>query len=495
MTISIPWPLRSDAYTISGEGFTSQDAKQKSVYYLSNRYSPADVHALKKIAFSHSMILYGISDFINLLREKVTHEQIDEAAWFMKTAHSFGGPLYFPENTWRRIVNEFGGYLPITIIGLREGDAFLPNEPYIQVFSEDIDFGEIAAFVEPILTGMVSCATARATIARHWLHTIECDLMYNKGITREEARQIAQFCIHDFGFRASSLLEEANLFGRAHLLSFNGTDTFSAAYQARKLGATPPIGTSILALAHRIVQGHITEDEAFEAIRNSAAPQNIASYVADCYSFKNALKSLVEFAKKHPTDTFVARPDSGDPIENVKKVKEARHQDNLLNLRILLGDSINPEKYDEVLEAYNDFFDMGIFGVGGFLRNTSTRDLFSSAYKLMAVGSHFKPVCKIPEGTTGKYSIPGLVSVDTRKLKSVNRVYTLTEALNDSDKYMVHYTHSKSYSKFSAHDNFMVVRERAYKTFLDRIDAPNNVLGKQVIELQTAIKEQHGKVQ
>jgi len=409
--IPVPLPVVADAYTISSECIASDQAKKSSIYNFTNRISP--IKAFPDVAQDSRMLLYGLSDFIRIhLTKQITSEDVDKSVHFMKDAHSFGGELPFDERPWRKIVKDFNGYLPIKIEALPEGSVWFPNEPVIQVYGED-GFGEIAASIEAVGVGLISIASARLTLCRHWLERIKewCKLDNNEAA--------AQFMIHDFGMRASSCPEESEILGRAHLLVFHGTDTFNAAYQARVMGAKPPTGTSILALAHRIVQGHKTERDAYEKLLG-AGP--IGSYVADCYNYKKALEEiLIPLAKANPDKTIVSRPDSGDFLENTRFLFNKALEYGLVvaktspeasyepaNLKEIQGDSMTPRKVEAVFRERkkNGFAPTkwGGFGVGGYLRNIANRDILSSAYKLCCVDG--TPVIKLSD-TPAKLSVPG----------------------------------------------------------------------------------------
>lgn len=383
--IEVPFPLRADAYTIAGDALLSDKGKQRAVYNMTNRYSPKD--AFPDVAKDSRMVFYGLTEFVrNHLTKPVTEEDIEKSIDFMSTANSFGGSLKFNPEPWRRVVREFGGFLPVRIQALPEGSTFFPNEPVIQVTSLAEGFGEMAAHIEAIMLGMVSIASARVTLERHWLQRLK------EWCFQDNNLPIAQFMIHDFGMRASSCAEESELLGKAHLLVFHGTDTFNAAYQARELGAESPTGTSILALAHRIVQSFASEKDAYENILNQ---DKIASYVADCYNYKKAVTNyLVKLAIDNPDKTVVARPDSGDYLDNDLFIQQKALENGLVtevkddngafkrydpkNLININGDSMNPRKIEAVLRQrwINGFTPTkwGIFGVGGYLRNEVTRD-------------------------------------------------------------------------------------------------------------------------
>jgi nicotinamide phosphoribosyltransferase len=423
--LRIPVCLRADSYTISSDAFASDKARERSLYNFANRVGPT--RAFPVVARSDAMVFYGLTEFYHkFLMDPCTHEDIDNSVEFMARANSMGGGLHFPEALWRRVVNEYGGYLPVRIRAIPEGTAFFPNEPVIEVESLAEGFGELAAHLEAVMVGMVSIASCRATLARHWYERI---LDYIKGeLDDTQAAKIsASYFIHDFGLRASSCLEEGTLLGKAHLLTFNGTDTFPAAYAAWKEGAPDGVGTSILALAHRNVQGYEHEEDCFRRMLEvSKSNGRIASYVADCYSFKNALKRLVELAKENTDCTIVVRPDSGPYVQNILDICDAAYNSGLItdkhplyetpaNLKFIQGDSGSPEKINGALHKLRDagYGQFGIFGVGGYLRNACTRDTFSSAYKLAVIGREDKEVCKLSE-IKAKMSIPGRTVINDR---------------------------------------------------------------------------------
>lgn len=413
--VRVPPPLNADAYTVASDCLVSEQARKASVYNMTNRYSPQKVWP--NVAKDSRMVFWGLSQYIRrTLTDRVTHADIDESVSFMSQANSMGGPLPFNPHIWRRVVDEFGGYLPIKIQAPPEGSVFFPFEPVIQVTGVD-GFGEIAAHIEAVLVGTVSISTARATLTRHLLERM-VDWVKRDTPDVIDSYAVAQWMIHDFGMRASSNAHESEDLGLAHLLCFNGTDTFNAAYVAWKLGSNAGTGTSILALAHRIVQGYKSEQECFD---NLHAQGQMGSYVADCYNFKRAVREKLTKLTGGPI--VVARPDSGEYLENDALVRrtavehgeyEIRADGVMIpkTLKIIQGDSMTPEKTELLFRdrANNGFSPIawGIIGMGGYLRNQCTRDTLSSAYKLSAVndGDRWRPVVKLSE-TPGKLSVPG----------------------------------------------------------------------------------------
>ena len=89
--MSVPFPLKSDAYTISGQCLSSEAAKEYSLYNLTNRRSPKNVFSC---AQDSRMVLYGLSDFIKEhLMQPFNLGEIGEAERFMKTARIDGEKL------------------------------------------------------------------------------------------------------------------------------------------------------------------------------------------------------------------------------------------------------------------------------------------------------------------------------------------------------------------------------------------------------------------
>ncbi len=521
--IRVPWPLRGDAYTVSSDKIVSPAAKEKSVYNFTNRILPSK--AFPGIATDGRMCLYGLTDFIR--RELTTFDtevDVELAAARMNTAHSFTGRYDFDKEMWLRIVRDMKG-LPIRIDALPEGSTFWANEPVIQVTSIGKGFGEVAAIVEAALVGYVSCATARLTMTRHLLERMR-DLVrkYNPNYTQQEVDGVAQWMIHDFGMRASSTTAESEMYGRAHLLVFNGSDTFNASYQAWHMGANAYVGSSILALAHRIVMGFDTEQEAYEAIA-AAAGEAPASYVADCYDFHTAVKQFLVGIAKRQGKVVVARPDSGDYLENVVFIVEEALRAGLYKLdmqgrpiattlRFIQGDSMNYEKMCNVFEALNERLGVnptqwGIFGVGGWLRNTPNRDTLSSAYKLAACGADFKSVVKLSD-TLAKVSVPGptIVSRPNYMTNSTvhfdRRLQGARFGLTTQDNSLVTFYDGSRGGEMCfenpCYEPFSVVRKRVLKEFDRYADWPTNYgslerspLSKEIRDFQEMAMMKHGK--
>lgn len=474
----VPTPLRADFYTISSNLFASEDARAFSSYNFTNRISPSV--AWPDVAKDDRMVFYGLSHFIkSYLSTPVTKEDVIESEQFLKDAGIFGS-VPFDKDLWMSVVEDHNGFLPISIKALLEGRTFFPNEPVINVTASD-GYGELAAHIEAELVGTVSCATARVTLCRHWLNRLREEVKLDLDEDQNIIDNVARYLIHDFGYRASSVGEEAILLGMAHLLVFHGTDTVPAAYMARKQFCENKTGKSVIALAHRLVQGHNTEKSSFEAIhKTSKTCGGAASYVSDCYNYHNALDTLEDMAKNNPESVFIARPDSGNYKQNVKDVLDK----NLDNLRYINGDSMNPKKVKEILEYCRDHKPTlkGVFGVGGYLRNTPNRDSLSSAYKLDYVRD--RSVMKLSEERS-KMSIPGRTVLVDNEYTHSPRVYLSDLAKHDMR--VVYYSNGYVYNdiNFSHKQNYCINEFDNWQKVMDILpDFGECTLSPEILELQ-----------
>jgi nicotinamide phosphoribosyltransferase len=514
--VEIPAPLKGDAYTIAGEALADPKSREKSVYGVMFRRDPRDAPEFQGLAKDGRMVSFGLVDYIrNNLTKQVTRKQVDTAEEFMKTAHAFGGPLNFDRRPWDRVVDEFDGYLPLKIEALPEGSTFYKNEVPIQVTSLDDGFGETAALIEADLVGMVSHGSTRATMERHMLERF---LDYAKedmpDATLEDQLFSARLMVHDFGKRASSVPEEAEFLSKAHLLSFPGTDTFDGAYGAFEENNAIRVGSSIAALAHRIVMGSESEQACFDNLREVAGPGGIGSYLADTYNFKKAVsEKLIPMAvDASNTDNaiLVGRPDSGNYLENTMYILNTAKENGLFevqgngriamtNLKYLQGDSMdwNKSKLTMDTQIANGYspINCGIFGIGGWLRNTPTRDTLSVAYKLMAKGEALEPTVKLAD-TLAKMSVPGptqlLRGQDQTQASTIMHYETPTSGKN---ALVTFYDASKDgIDKFCdpCLETFSV---RSNRVVYDFMDAPleQRILSDEITQIQNSVMKQHGR--
>lgn len=442
-----PRLLMADSYTISSELFASEDAKEKSVYYITFRRILEKVNPHLYNKGDNRIVFTGLSRILDyLFYEPITHKEIDETKRFLadkKVTTKGLKEMYFPEHLWRKIVDEYNGRPPIKIRALKEGSVAYPNEPVVVIENIPEGFGEIAAWFESTLLKIWS-STEMVTQLAHWFEYCKSLVthVYGDTINNEQKNFLAGLMLHNFGCRAGMTPQESEWMGADALYIFSGTDTFSGAYQAWKnSNESVGVAMSVFALAHRNVQGYENEEDCHRTLNSVSSDGDIDSHVADCYSYFDTVENiLLPIAKENVESgngkVVVGRPDSGDPSEQVLWLCKLAHKHGLSTVETILkkewrfsnglkfieGDSMNWEKMKEINEdlILHGFppFAWGLYGVGGGLRKIN-RDDFSGKYALCAVGKDLKPVCKFSE-TLEKTTLPGPFKVLRSK-----------EALND----------------------------------------------------------------
>jgi nicotinamide phosphoribosyltransferase len=446
---STPRLLMGDAYTIGSNDFESPEAQAKSIYYITFRKLLPSINPKLYKGSDTRIVFAGLSRIVDyLFYEPVTHEEIDETIRYVEhlKVTTTGLKNYtFPEEIWRRVVDEFNGRPPILIKAVREGSVIYPNEPAVIIESLVDGMGVLAAWFESKLL-QVWASTEMLTQLEHWL--LYCKTMVKKVYPKPDAGEtmeayntkidfLARLMVHNFGDRAGICPQESEWLGETALYTFSGTDTLSGAFQAWK-NAGEKAGTSVTvkALAHRNVQSWEKQIESFRALYDSMEDGDIGSFVADCYDFWTAVEgngkgddgSLLALALESKRTgngkIVVARPDSGIAVEQVTWLCRLAEKHGLVEykeihgkrwkfatyLKFIEGDGMTWEE----MEAINDAlllqgfapFSWGLYGVGGGLRNGLKRDNTSAKYALCAVGKNLRPVVKFSE-TLGKTTLPG----------------------------------------------------------------------------------------
>jgi nicotinamide phosphoribosyltransferase len=464
-----PRLLLGDAYTIGSNKFESPEAKEKSVYYVTFR---KNLHTINPHIYSkedNRIIFIGLQRILEkLFYEPITHAEIDETKRFLAHAKVTmdGFKEYeFPEEIWRRVVDEFNGRPPIKIRAVREGSVIYPNEPAIEIISDIEGMGVLGAWFESKILQTWS-TTERVTQDEHFLLRIkERILRVDPDMSEEMLNFWASIMITDFGDRAGMTIEESEELGMAHLYTFGGTDTFSGAYQAWK-NSNEAVGvfSSVNALAHRNVQSYQNENDCYEAIYNSCKNNEIISCVDDCYDAKNAVRTMLlplalRSLKEGNGKVIVARPDSSKDgyttLDQIIEICDLSVENGLFTeittktgtwkcgtlLHFLDGDGKSCEEIldeiDALIERGYAFYTWGLFGQGGGLRNNLKRDNLSAKYALASVSADNTPVVKFSE-TLGKGTLPGPFKL-LRTQEALASKKTICFEHEDGDDVMVTY--------------------------------------------------------
>jgi nicotinic acid phosphoribosyltransferase len=218
---------------------------------------------------------------------------------------------------------------------------------------------------------------------------------------------------------------------------------------------------------------------------------------------------------KRRGNVVVARPDSGDYLENVLFIVEEALKAGLYQvdeharpiattLRFIQGDSMNYEKMCNVFKALDERLGVnptawGIFGVGGWLRNLPNRDVLSSAYKLAAYGLDNTPSVKLSD-TLAKMSVPGPNVIVRPDYVTDTTVHFAGRGYDAGNQLVTFYNGAhKNIDAFYApcYESFDAERERVIKGFDAYEGCYNNEgwspLSREIREFQQAVMERHGK--
>ena len=118
--------------------------------------------------------------------------------------------------------------------------------------------------------------------------------------------------------------------------------------------------------------------------------------------------------------------------------------------------------YDELIKMQCLPWHWGLFGIGGFLRNSITRDCLSTKYALCSVGESRRPVIKF-SNTPGKETLPNvIVSRFKDNLQSGETIRYSRETRFLDAMQNIFWNGCEG-----ANDNFKVIQNRVLKTFCE----------------------------
>lgn len=449
--------LNTDSYKLGH--FTFEDFNTTGDY--------AYIEARKGGEFTE-VTFFGLQYFIlYYLTKPVTMEMIDEAEAQVE-AHG----LPFNRAGWELIVSRHGGFMPVRIKAVREGETVADGVVQVTIESTDPEISWAARYVETSLLRADWFGSTIAARSARWHAKLKPFL------ERTGSPETIAWKIVDFGARGSEVTESAAVSGAAHLLFAQVTDNQMGIRLARK--AYPGSDTagnyfmpafSIPATEHSVTTawGATREYAFYENIVNvhGSKPRmpdgsrRLVSVVVDTYDQDQAIaiwgtdaaKPLTLSYKQAETGeditvkkpegglkqklidsnmALVARPDSGDPRTNVP------HLLNLLGeyfgytvndkgfkllpeyVRVIQGDSIDEASLVEIaaaIEASGWSLDNVNFGSGGgLLQKDVTRDTHRYAQKAsyVVVDGEQRNIQKMPKTDPSKASKAGRFSVVRR---------------------------------------------------------------------------------
>ncbi|KAF8064566.1 hypothetical protein HT031_003366 [Scenedesmus sp. PABB004] len=375
------------------------------------------------------LVVYGLRYALeNYVLRRWTAEDVERADAFYRSHLAPGhGAFPFPKELFTRIVDQHGGYFPVRLQALPDGTCVHAHVPVYQITAEH-EFAPLCTFLETLLT-MMWYPTTVATLSRRARDVIAA--AFDASADGGSRSALLPSRLHDFGFRGCTSVEQSVLGGLAHLLSFDGTDTMSAAYYAQfHLNGGRPVGMSIPATEHSVMTCWPDERAAILNMITRFGSGLFAT-VMDSYDYGAALREVVPVvaeAKLAAGGFWVLRPDSGDPVDavlqglaaleavfgadvNAKGFKVVR------GAGVIQGDGINVATMSAILDATlaAGFSAENVaFGMGGGLLQRVNRDTMSFATKLChVVYADGTPhdVMKHPTTDAAKISLPGELAV------------------------------------------------------------------------------------
>lgn len=361
---------------------------------------------------------YAIRKFLST---PITESDVIEAECFMK---NHGVP--FNKAGWMRVVDVYGGMIPVIISAVPEGTLVPVGVPMVTVTCTDPKLYWLATYIETFLLRAVWYGSTVAT------NSFMCKRVIKQYLDETGDVSGLGFKLHDFGARGVSSQESAMIGGAAHLVNFLGSDTIEGVWCANKYYSDSMAGFSIPALEHSVTTswGPAREVKCFEnALEVYGGEGKLLACVSDTYDIFHAVEviwgTLLKDKVIESGTTVVIRPDSGDPVFVVSKVMRilgekfgytinSKGYKVLNNVRVIQGDGVNIHSIESILKSLkNDGFsaDNIAFGMGGALLQQLDRDTQRFAMKASAVkvGDNWIGISKDPVTDPGKASKAGRV--------------------------------------------------------------------------------------
>lgn len=408
---------------------------------LTTQYSYLESRGVSDKGVPQETLFFGLQIILKKYLEGVvvTQEMVEEADTFCKSI--FGFDNYFNRYGWEKIVNVYGGKLPIRIKAVPEGTLVPSHNVLMTVENLDPELAFLTNFLETLLMRVwypISVSTTSFGIKR----------LIKKYAEKTGGNSFIQFHLNDFGSRGVSSKESAGIGGASHLVNFMGTDTLEGVLYAMKYyGAVNPAG-SVAASEHSVTILYKEENEskAYESYME-AYPNGILSIVSDTYDLYNAVDKIFGQELKYKIlerdGKVVVRPDSGYPpqvtLQTLKllwkhfggTINDAGYKILNPKIGVIYGDFIRYGMIDDILnemEKAGFSTDNIVFGMGGALLQQVNRDTFKFAFKASAgvLDGEWIDVHKEPKTGMDKASKAGRLQLvtDYNTGKFITQVYS-----------------------------------------------------------------------
>lgn len=389
-------------------------------------------------------MFFGLQYYLKkyLSGEVVTKEKIEKASKLYKL--HFGNDL-FNKKGWQYIVDKHKGKLPVSIKAVPEGTMVPVSNVLMTIENTDPNCYWLTNYLETLLV-QVWYGSSVATQSKE-MKNVLLKYLHETGDP-----WLADFKLHDFGFRGVSSVETAGIGGCAHLVNFKGTDTVVGLEVANEIYGCEMAGFSIPAAEHSTITswGKSNESQAYENMLDKFS-EGLVAVVSDSYDIFNACINIWgEKLKKKVLGrkgTLIIRPDSGEPTEIIpqllkilgckfgEEINKKGYKVLNSHIRIIQGDGIDRDSLPEILEAVKNTgysTDNIAFGSGGGLLQKLNRDTSKYAFKCShaVVNGAGIDVYKDPITDHGKKSKTGRLKLIVEN----NEYKTVSESTNGEDR-------------------------------------------------------------
>lgn len=384
-------------------------------------------------SLAEKVLYFGLQMWIKRLKP-VTMEMIDQAEAFFE-AHIQGGKEIFPRKDWEKVVNVYGGHVPLRIRSIPEGTVIDTRNALVTIESTDPELAWMVAYFE---TAMLRAVWYPTTVASRSMHVRNILKKYISETSDLGIAEAIAFMFHDFGARGVSSKESAGLGGAAHLATgAMGTDTITGALFANMYYNSPMSAYSVFATEHSIMtmrgpDGELkTVNDLIDEFGRFGVG-TLISIVSDGYNIFNLARQYTQGALRQKIldmgIKLVVRPDSGDAVTVILELLKIFEEGfgvtinskgyKVLNVvRILQGDGLSsPEDFERIcmaVKAAGFSIENMVFGQGGGLLQMVNRDTYKFAEKTCAaeVDGVWIDVFKDPITDSGKRSKKGRLTV------------------------------------------------------------------------------------
>lgn len=332
----------------------------------------------------------------------ITKLEIDKAEILTKLQE-----IDFDRTGWDIIINEYDGYLPISIKAVKEG-TLLPNGNAmftVELSEPDDRLFWIVSWMEDFLMKVwYTCNIG--TISFY----VKKMLMQMAALTSEHPFTDYQYI--NFGDRGSATPEAAKVGAVPHLIMFHSTETISALEyimdnygvsleEAYKITSTVPATEHSTITSWGKKREFMFVDNFLEKYKRRA----IIACVGDSYDIYNFTDKVTSGSFKQKIEssdypTFVIRPDSGYAVEVINRMLDIMERNNagftinskgfkvFNKYRILWGDGITMETMEDILSTMilrHYSTENFVFGSGGYLMQQHDRDTLGFAIKCSSI--------------------------------------------------------------------------------------------------------------